>query len=225
MPRIFRPPTRAGWNFNQATGPSPGRSEVGLAGHRYRIEILLEMVDAAVIGANRFLYRHIVPAPDVLQRERLVEGIGVFHFHDNSQIFCIRTDGEAFHDVELIRVGRAEIVDEMVWAARQADRIHYQRVAVFVMADGLAEPGRLHIRRMLVGESNVADEAVALPQHKNFFGSLDEIEGLEKQVLTGHAAGPAARLGIEGKLALAAQQLIVGFLYLLGGPWLQDRVL
>src|ERR1700688_2451361 len=78
---------------------------------------------------------------------------------------------------------------------------------------------------MLAGERNVADEAVALPQHKNFLRRLDKIEGFEKQKLAGHATGPAARLGIEGKLPLSAQQFIVGFLYLLGGPGLQDRVL
>src|SRR5882672_6441486 len=143
--------------------PATSRSEIRFIGLRDRIEILLEMVDAAVIGANVLLDRHIVPAPNLLERERRVEGVLVFHLHDGGQAFAVRTDREVFHDVELVGVRRAEIVDEVVLASRQPDRIHHQRVAVLVMADGFPEPGRFHVRRMLIGEKDVADETVALP--------------------------------------------------------------
>ncbi len=71
----------------------------------------------------------------------------------------------------------------------------------------------------------MADEVVALPEDEHFLRRLDEIDRLDEEDLSGHAAGPATRLRNEGKLALAAQELVVGLLHLLGGPGFQDRVL
>src|SRR5215831_5869636 len=93
------------------------------------------------------------------------------------------------------------------------------------MADGFAEPGRLHIFRMLVGEIDAAREMIALPYHPYFVRRLEEIHRLEKKELAGHAPGPAARLGDKGKRPLAAQHLIVRGLHLLRGPRFQDRIL
>src|SRR6516225_2252361 len=78
---------------------------------------------------------------------------------------------------------------------------------------------------MVVGEIDAAHEVIALPYHPDFTRRLDEIHGLEKKELAGHAPGPAARLGDKGKRPLAAQHLIVRGLHLLRGPRFQDRIL
>src|SRR5215831_14661163 len=93
------------------------------------------------------------------------------------------------------------------------------------MADGFAEPGRLHIFRMLVGEIDAAHEMIALPYYPDFARRLEEIHGLEKKELTRHAPRPAARLGGKGNRHLAAQHLFVRCLHLLRGPRFQDRIL
>src|SRR5215468_8065340 len=78
---------------------------------------------------------------------------------------------------------------------------------------------------MLVGEIDAAHEVIALPYHPDFTRRLDEIHGLEKKELAGHAPGPAARLGDKGKRPLAAYHLIVRGLHLLRSPRFQDRIL
>src|SRR5882762_1680845 len=55
---------------------------------------------------------------------------------------------------------------------------------------------------MLIGEKDVADEAVALPQHEDFLRRLKEVERLEEKQLTGHAAGPAEGLATNERFLL-----------------------
>src|SRR5258708_37953703 len=90
---------------------------------------------------------------------------------------------------------RAEGIDVVILAGREPDRIDHERVPALVMADGFAEPGRLHIFRMLVGEIDAAHEMIALPYHPDFVRRLEEIHGLEEKELARHAPRPAARLG------------------------------
>src|SRR6516162_9591463 len=93
------------------------------------------------------------------------------------------------------------------------------------MADGFAEPGWLHMFRMLVGEIDATREMIALPYHPDLLRSLDEIHRLEKKELARHAPRPAARLGGEGNRHLAAQHLFVRCLHMLCGPRFQDWIL
>src|SRR5215475_9948721 len=93
------------------------------------------------------------------------------------------------------------------------------------MADGFAEPGWLHIFRMLVGEIDAAGEMIALPYHPDLLRSVEEIQRLEKKELARHAPRPAARLGGEGNRHLTAQHLFIRCLHVLRGPRFQDRIL
>src|SRR5258706_14228033 len=105
--------------------------------------------------------------------------------------------------MQFFAVWRAEIVDVAVLLRRKPDRVDDQRVAVLIVADGFAEPGRLHIGRMFVGEEDAAHHVVALPDHPYLFRRLDRVEWLEgiKEVAW-DPAGPAARLSGEGNLPL-----------------------
>src|SRR5258706_12532768 len=93
------------------------------------------------------------------------------------------------------------------------------------MADGFAEPGRLHILRMVVGEIDAAHEMIALPYHPDLVRRLDEIHGLEKKELGRHTPRPAARLGGKGNHQLATQHLFVRCQHMLRGPRFQYRIL
>src|SRR5258708_6705213 len=94
-----------------------------------------------------------------------------------------------------------------------------QSVAVFVMADRLAEPGRRHVFRMLVGEVDATHQVVALPDHPHFLRRLDEIDGLERpQKLARNASRIASRLRRKGNVAHALQYLVISRLNLLCPP-------
>src|SRR6516165_1983043 len=93
------------------------------------------------------------------------------------------------------------------------------------MADGFAEPGWLHMFRMLVDETDAAREMIALPYHPDLLRSLEEIHRLEKKELARHAPRPAARLGGERNRHLAAQHLFIRCLHLLRRPRFQDWIL
>src|SRR6516162_1807999 len=92
------------------------------------------------------------------------------------------------------------------------------------MADGFAEPGWLHMFRMLVGEIDATCEMIALPYHPDLLRSLEEIHRLEKKALARHAPRPAARLGGEPNGHLPAQHLFIRCLHLLRRPTFQDRI-
>src|SRR6516165_8053087 len=93
------------------------------------------------------------------------------------------------------------------------------------MADGFAEPGWLHMFRMLVGEIHAAREMIALPYHPDLLRSLEEIHRLEKKELARHAPWPAARLRGEGNRHLAAQHLFIRCLHVFRRPRFQDRII
>src|SRR5207302_5034674 len=119
-------------------------------------------------------------------------------------------DGEPFDDMQLFAVRRAEIVDVTVLLRRKPDRVDDQRVAVLIMADGFAEPGRLYVGRMLVGEEDAAHHVVALPDHPYLFRRLDEVERLRRvEQLARDAARITPRLGGEGNRPLAGERLFI----------------
>src|SRR5258708_6449537 len=111
----------------------------------------------------------------------------VFHRYDRGQSPTVLADRQPLDDVEFLGVRRAEGIDVVKLAGREPDRIDHERVPSLVMADGFAEPGRLHIFRMLVGEIDAAREMIALPYHQYFVRRLEEIHRLEKKELAGHA--------------------------------------
>src|SRR5580692_6506206 len=82
---------------------------------------------------------------------------------------------ETLHDVQLLAVRSLKTVDERF--AIEADGIDHERVP-FVMADRLSEPRRLDARRMLVGEIDVTNLVIGLPDHKNLARRLHEEEGM-----------------------------------------------
>src|SRR5882672_5302932 len=78
---------------------------------------------------------------------------------------------------------------------------------------------------MLVGEDNMARQAVSLPKHYDFLRRLEEIDRLQEEQLPRNTTGPAARLRPKGGTLRAVKQFLVGFLHLLRGPRLQHHVL
>ena len=115
------------------------------------IEIETKDIGAAIFRADRFRDLDFVPPPDVFQCQRPVERVRVFHGHDGGQALAIGRNREALHHMQLVGMRCAEIIDEVESAAFDPDRIDDQCVAILVMADGIAEPGRFHIVRMLIG--------------------------------------------------------------------------
>src|SRR5262249_953190 len=174
-------------------GRSPRRSEIRFVGLRNRMEILIEVI-RLILRANYLHHRRLVLAPCLFKCERPVERVGIFHRYDRGQRPAVLADREPLDDVEFLGVRRAERIDVVILAACEPDRIDHERVPALVVADGFAEPGRLHIFRMFVGEINAAHELIALPYHPNLLQRLDEIHGLEKQELARTAPSPAAGL-------------------------------
>src|SRR5436190_9399389 len=188
------------------------------------MEILIEMI-RDILCANHLCHRRLVPAPCLFECERPVERVRVFHCYDRGQSPSVLTDREPLDNVEFLGVRRAEGIDVVILAAREPYRINHERVPAFVMADGFAEPGRLHIFRMLVGEINATHEMIALPYYPNLLRRLDEIHGLEKKELARNAPRPAARLRGKGNRHLAAEHLFIRLLHVLCGPGFQNRIL
>src|SRR5207302_5560052 len=117
------------------------------------------------------------------------------------------------------------IVIDIVDVGRNADRIDDERIAIFVTADRFAEPQRLYVLRMFVGEENAAHHLIALPDHPYLLGLLDEIERLRRiEQLPWDAARIAPRLRRKRKVAFACEQFFIRFPYLLGRPGLEYRV-
>src|SRR5262249_60810846 len=105
-------------------------------------------------------------------------------------------DLPALHHVQVLGVRCGEIINKAVGMLNETDGVD-DKLAVLVMADGFAEPGRLRILTVFAVEIDPAHLMVALPDHPDLLRRLDEIEGLKKQQLTGGAAGPTSGLGRE----------------------------
>ena len=156
--------------------------------------------------------------------ERRVEGVGIFDRDEGGQGFAVRADGEALDHMQLLGVGRTEIVDVAVLGG-QSDGVDDESIAVLVMADGFTEPGWLHFVRMLVGQPDAPDHLVALPHHGDDVFFLDEIDRLEReQQLPRHTAGIAACLGSERHLTDAGECFFIRVEHEFRSPGLQHRV-
>src|SRR5215475_1157659 len=200
------------------------RSEIRFVGLRNRMEILIEVVHPGTLCASHLRHRHLVLAPCLFKCELPVERVGIFDRYDRSQGPTVLADCEPLDDVEFLGVRRAKGIDVVVLAGSKPDRIDHERVPASVMPDGIAEPGRLHIFRMLVGEIDAAHKMITLPYHPYLVRRLEEIQGLEKKELARYAPRPAAGLGGKGNRHLAAQHLFIGCLHLFRGPRFQDRI-
>src|SRR6266545_4977137 len=122
--------------------------------------------------------------------------------------------------MQLVAMRRAEIVDEGLVV--EADGVDHQRVA-FVVADGLAIPGWLHMGRMRHIQIDPPHIVVVLMQHPDLLGGLDEEQRLRRRQDEARNAGcPAARRARPHRLA--GQHLLVGLLQRVFGKLRQIRI-
>src|SRR5258707_9023225 len=89
-------------------------------------------------------------------------------------------DLPAFLHVQVLGVRCGEIIHEAVGMLNETDGVD-DKLAVLVVADGFAEPGRLGILTVFAVEIDPAHLMVALPDHPDLLRRLDEIEGLKKR--------------------------------------------
>ena len=91
------------------------------------------------------------------------------------------------------------------------------------MADGLAEPGRLDVRRMFIRQVDVACHMIFLPDHHDLLRGLEEIHRRHRiEQEARNADRPAALLG--GEHHGRGQSPFIDLAQRFPGPWLQDRV-
>src|SRR5437867_1005038 len=138
---------------------STARSEIRLLRSRDRKQIVAEAV-VVVLGADELPPVTLLFAPARHHIHRLVERVLVLDLDQDFEEFPICRQLVTLRHAELFGVRRAEHVDEGHLRG-QADRINNQ-LAVLVTADRFAEPGRLHVFRVLVGQVDSARERVAL---------------------------------------------------------------
>ena len=129
---------------------------------------------------------------------------------------------EALDDVKPRRVWRAVIVNVSV--VRKTNRVDHQRIAAFVMPDGLAVGADLGVRRMRNVEKDAAHFRSAFVDQQHLVLPLHEI----KRVDTAHdeksrdTAGAAARAGLEGALACCGEIVLLPHFF--DSPRLQDGI-
>src|SRR5262249_51085141 len=123
---------------------------------------------------------------------------------------------EAFDDMQLFGVRSLVTFDERLGV--ETDGVDDQRVAL-VVANRFSVPRRLDVRRMLVGEIDVADLVIGLPDHQDFLWPLHEEERMNAvQNETRNADRPTRRL--RGKAALAGTNDLVVLAQILFRPGL-----
>jgi hypothetical protein len=124
--------------------------------------------------------------------------------------------------VKLRRVRRAVIIN--VGVVGKTNRVDHQRIAAFVMPDGLAVGVDLGMRRMRNVEKDVAHFRSTFVNQQNLVLPLHEI----KWVDTAHdersrnTAGTAACAGLEGALAFCGELVLLPHFF--DCPGLQDRI-
>ena len=72
------------------------------------MEIFVEVILAAILGANPLHHGHVVLAPGLLERERPVERVRIVQRYVCGQSSAVLADRELLHDMELLSMGRAE---------------------------------------------------------------------------------------------------------------------
>src|SRR5665213_942457 len=103
-----------------------------------------------------------------------VECAGVLHLERHLDGFFIAAHLPAFDDMKLSGMGGAVIIDEAEGMFEKPDRIDDERVAIFVMPDGFAEPVRFRIGAVPPVEIDAPDQLVAFPDHPDFLWGLQE---------------------------------------------------
>jgi len=87
------------------------------------MEILIEVIHPGGLGANHLPHRYRILAPGLLECERPIERVGIFHRHDRGQRPAVLADREPLDDVEFLSVRRAEGIDVVIVAGREPDRV------------------------------------------------------------------------------------------------------
>ena len=87
------------------------------------MEILIEVILPAALGANHLRHRRLVLAPCLFKCERPVERVWIFHRYDRGQSPTVLADREPLDDVEFLSVRRAEGIDVVIVAGREPDRV------------------------------------------------------------------------------------------------------
>ena len=108
--------------------PLASASEIRFVGLRNRMEVLIEVILPAALGANHLRHRGLVLAPCLLKCERRVERVGIFHPYDRGQRPAVLADREPLDDVEFLGVRRTEGIDVVILAACEPDRVDHERV-------------------------------------------------------------------------------------------------
>src|SRR5207244_7723601 len=141
-------------------------------------------------------------------RPRRIERTRIFNRHGRFDRVSAVDDLPALHHMKVLGVRRAVIVHKAILVLDEADGVD-NKLAVLVMAYGLAEPTRLWIFAVLAVEIDAAHLLVPLPDDPDLLGGLDEINRLGHEEQLGRTApGPAAGLRVEGAMA-AAHQIVV----------------
>src|SRR6266436_3894244 len=129
-------------------------SEVRLVGNRYAV--VEQML--VVFGASFLMHRHLDPREVIDCRPRLIERVCVLNPERHLQRLAAVNQFIAFDHMQLLGMRRAEIVQ--IGLVVHSDGIHHQCIAL-VMADRLAVPGRLRVRRMRHVEKHPANLRIA----------------------------------------------------------------
>src|SRR2546426_226448 len=121
-------------------------SEVGSLCLRHRIFPELEkcLVVQVVLRANRFAQRTVYLLPPRPARPRRIERTRIFNRHGRFDRVSAVDDLPALHHMKVLGVRRAVIVHKAILVLDEADGVD-NKLAVLVMAYGLAEPTRLWI--------------------------------------------------------------------------------
>src|SRR5437762_7990779 len=164
-------------------------SKLRPARHRYWFFLLAEGIEAFPISAARFNNRSLRFARAHLEVHRLHKGCRIFDGDLRLQSVAAVDQVIALHDMKLIAVGRAEIVDEGPRVL--SDGIDHQPLAL-VMADRFSVPGWFRIRRMWHVQVDVTHSLIALADRDHFLGRLNEENRLHNAVDSdGNSGRPA----------------------------------
>src|ERR1051326_484124 len=159
--------------------PGWGRSELRVFLFRQRPERLAVEGDVVLFADHFVDVLHPVRPIHELADPRHRERTGVFHPDDHFQSLAtlIHDLAIAFDHVQLVRVWRAERIDEQHPVRLFPDRVHDQSIA-FEMTDRFSEPGRFWLGGMLLVEIDAPDLMVALIQNGDAVLGLQELHGL-----------------------------------------------
>src|SRR6266446_9740826 len=183
-------------------------SEIRLVGLRDRHDHVIEEIQV-VLGTDHFRHRSVGYAPPALDRRpRHIKGAGVIDCDDRLQRLAVLDHLEALNYMDLLRVGRAVIVDKRLVV--EADGVDYEFVSL-VMADRFAIPRRLRILRVRDVEVDTPRLMVEFAEERDRGGSLQEIQALHARV-DGEAWNASRPTSLSrDEWNLPRQHIVVGF--------------